>query len=964
MSKTKGKLKQVSNKYDFIEMEKRLVDWWYKNGIVDKYIHKNDGAKENFSFIDGPITANNPMGLHHAWGRTYKDLVQRYKNMKGFEQRFQMGFDCQGLWVEVGVEKELKFNSKKDIYDYGIGNFTNTCKNRVYKFADVQTFQSKRLGMFADWENSYYTMSEENNLYIWSFLKKVHDEGKLYKSHSVVTWCPRCETGLSQHEQADSYKTITDTSLYVKFKLKDEDAYVLAWTTTPWTLSANVLLAVNPKLEYVKASDGKDVYYLAKKPAEKLGLEILEEVDPKSLVGKEYEPLYDDIEAQQGVKHWIVDWDLVEEDSGTGVVHMAPGCGAEDFERGTEVGADVLSPLDETGHFMKGYGELTGKYAHDVVDQVIDYLKAKDALFKVEEFEHQYPFCWRCKTKCVFRAEDTWLINLQDIKPKLKAEAAKVNWMPNYAGKRMENWLDSMGDWMISRKRFYGLSLPFYECSECGELTVVGSKEELRDLAVEPEKVDKLESLHRPWIDEIKIKCPKCGAEVSRIPDVGDCWLDAGVVPFSTLKYKEDRKYWEKWYPSDFSTEMIEQVRLWFYSMLVFGVILDGTAPYTNVLTFGELRDENNEKMSKSKPNYIPFDQAADKGGSDLIRWNFAVSPITKNVRFGWNILDDVKKRFYFPLWNSYVYFVTYANIHNWEPTEFKYEDLTDVLDKWIVNRLKEVSEFVSEHMDKFDISPSARKIEEFVTDLSTWYIRRSRSRFVKGDVTALNTLYYVLVQLTKLLAPFVPFITEEMYQNLVVNLGVDWGRDSVHLEDYPEFSFDLNQDLLDDMESTRKLASLGLKIRDDKSLRVRQPLREAVVNVNNQDLLEILKSEMNVKTISYKKKPVLKDGWVTEEAGHYFVSLNIELDEELKKEGWLNDLKRGIQNARKASGAKVGDKVKLEFYTEDEEIEDFISKNKSKLEESLNVELHKAVGQPDVKPVKVNDVRVYITKV
>jgi isoleucyl-tRNA synthetase len=513
-----------------------------------------------------------------------------------------------------------------------------------------------------------------------------------------------------------------------------------------------------------------------------------------------------------------------------------------------------------------------------------------------------------------------------------------------------------MGDWMISRKRIYGLSLPFYECAECGNLTVVGSKEELKEMAVNPSVVDGLESLHRPWIDEVEIKCPHCGKPVKRVLDVGDCWLDAGVVPFSTLKYLNDKEYWKKWYPGNFATEMIEQVRLWFYSMLVFGVVLDGTVPYQNVLTFGELRDENNDKMSKSKPNYIPFDEAADKGGSDLIRWNFAVSPITKNVRFGWNTLDDVKKRFYFPLWNSYVYWVTYAKMHNWEAREFNPDVLENVLDKWIVNRLHVVIDDVAKYMDEYDIASASRLLENFVQDMSTWYIRRSRTRFVGGDRKALDTLHFVLLNLVKVLAPMVPFITEEMYQNLAVNIDYPQSKESVHLEDYPCFDWNVDTSLLEEMDKVRTVASLGLKVRVDAGLRLRQPLQKAVVDIKDRELRDLLLSELNVKEVEFASDLPASDGWRSEQSNKGSVAIYTVVDEVLKKEGWFNDIRRAVQNARKRGGAKVGEMVNVQCWTENDVVSVFLSDNIQKLQSDLAVVIEIVNEAPDVKPDKVGE--------
>lgn len=924
------KFRPVDPRMDFVQMEKDTLKWWNESGIQDKYFKKNEKSDKKFGFTDGPITANNPMGLHHAWGRTYKDVVSRYKNMQGFNQRFQMGFDCQGLWVEVEVEKALGFNSKKDIFDYGLGKFTDACKDRVWKFSKIQTDQSIRLGMFMDWENSYYTMSEENNLYIWHFLKKCNEKGLLYKNFAATTWCPRCETGLSEHEKADGYAEVVDTSVFVKFEIEGrENEYLLAWTTTPWTLSANVLLAVNKEFEYVKAKDGDNTYYLASKPARKLNLKDVESVDVNELVGLKYKSLYD-IPAQEGVDHYVVEWDQVSENDGTGIVHIAPGCGGEDYELGLKVGSAVISPLTTSGHYLDGYGDLTGKYAHDVKDEVLEYLKEKGLLYKTEDYKHQYPHCWRCKTKCLFRLEDNWFINLDKIRDQLKDEANRVEWVPDFAGKRMQDWLRNMGDWMISRKRFYGLSLPFYECS-CGEVTVVGSKGELKDLASNPEVVDSLPSLHRPWIDDVVVKCPKCSKEVKRVEDVGDCWLDAGVVPFSTVKYNEDKEYWKQWYPADFIVESIEQVRLWFYSMLVFGVVLDGTVPYRKALAFAEMRDDQNQKMSKTKKNYIPYDDAADKAGSDLIRFNFCLSPFGKNIMFGWKTMDELKRQFLLPLWNSYVYFSTYAIANSWEYRE-EFRAL-DTMDVWSLESLQNLVNEVTKAMDDYRFYSAASLIQDYVNDLSTWYIRRNRDRFKAGDSDALQVLYQNLVTISKLLAPFTPFLSEEMYQNLVVNLGRKDAKESVHLEEYPKLMDVLDNQVLEGMEQVRKVCSLGLKIRDERRIKLRQPLSVAFTNLKDTNYLEILKSELNVNDVKYVEKEADGDSLVTMKDGLDFVSLDTHISEELRMAGLYREVVRGVQNLRKENGLVVGQKVAVSLYTSDEGLSSMLKERGSDLQ-------------------------------
>ncbi len=951
MSKLEN-LKQVQPNVDIVKMEEAVMEFWNKNGIVQKYLDRNKSAKEKFSFIDGPITANNPMGIHHAWGRSYKDIVQRYKNMLGYEQRFQNGFDCQGLWVEVGVEKELGFNSKKDILEYGLDNFTKKCIERVKMFAGIQTEQSKRLGMFMDWDNSYYTMSRENNLYIWNFLKICQDKGLLYKNKSATTWCPRCETGLSQHEQADGYQMVTDTALYVFFKLKgQENEYVLAWTTTPWTLTSNVLLAVNPALEYVRTDiDGRTVY-LGLDAAKRLNISKYNVIDvKKELVGKEYESLFD-IPAQKGIKHSIVEWELVESTSGSEVVHIAPGCGQEDFELGLKLNADMISPIDTAGNFTEGFGELDGMYAHDVKDMVIDMLEKQGSLYKKEEYEHSYPHCWRCQTKCLFRLEDNWFLDVQSIKEDLKKASMEVKWNPEFVGKRMLGWLESMGNWMISRKRFYGLALPFYECQKCGTFHVVGSLEELKKLAVKPEMVDKLESIHRPWIDEIEIKCPKCGESVKRIPDVGDCWLDAGVVPFSTLKYLEDRKYWEKWFPADFITEMIEQVRLWFYSMLVFGVVLEKKAPYKEVLGSAELRDEKNEKMSKTKPNYIKFDDAADKIGADIIRWNYAGASVGSNMRFGWSILEDVRRRFYLPLWNSYNYLVTYAKLHDFDIDKYSVNSLSNPMDKWIVERGKELVVLSRKSLDSYNMAMASRDIEEYVKDLSQWYIRRSRNRFKSGDVDAIGTLHYSLVLLSKILAPFMPFVSEEIYQNLVVNIDLSEKKESVHLEEYPLFEEkDLDMEVLNGMKDIREICSNGLKAREIARTSLRQPLSKAYIGSDDELTKSIVKEELNVRDIEYSEKEVKGEGMFSSGEGSKLVTIDSNLTDELRKEGLINEFMRRYRDLRKKEGLKMSDLVVLKLYVEDKDTLDSL---KEYAEENLE-ELHAKEVSFSTEPLKL----------
>jgi len=924
MSKTKPFFHPVISQPNLPRQEEKTLGWWNKSGLAKKYLQKNKNSKKKFSFIDGPITANNPMGVHHARGRALKDVFQRYKNLQGFRQRFQNGFDCQGLWVEVEVEKEFGFNSKKDIEKFGIDKFTNACKNRVRKYASIQTEQSKRLGMFMDWDNSYYTMSTENNLHIWHFLKIVADKNWLSKEKTSSTWCPRCETGLSQHEQADGYREITDTSLYVKFKLKNrKNEYLLAWTTTPWTLSANVLLAINSEHKYVKVTEGNNTYYLAKDSAQRLGFKKQEPVDPKKLLNLEYESLYD-IPVQKGVRHYVVEWELVDPIEGTGIVHVAPGCGAEDFDLGKELGTDLLAPLDESGHFLEGYQDLTGKYAHDVSDLIIKHLKNTGAFYRQESITHRYPFCWRCGTKCLFRLENNWFLNCEEIRPHLKKAAQKATWLPKYAGKRMQNWLDNMGNWMISRKRFYGLSLPFYECS-CKKLTVIGSLEEFKKLAVDPEKVDKLPSLHRPWIDDILIHCPHCQKKVKRIPDVGDCWLDAGIVPFSTLKYLSDKKYWKEWFPADFICEMTEQVRLWYYSMLFQSVVLENKIPYKSVLNYSEVRDEKGDRMSKTKKNGISFDDAVEKIGADAMRWLYCSKKSHLALNFGYSITDQVKRNFILLFWNIYKFFVSHADNQNWTPA--KKTESNHVLDRWILSRLHNLIKKTTESYEKYDTPAVTSLAENFINDLSTWYIRRSRNR-----PDCLPILHKTLKTLSVLIAPITPFLSEEIYQNLSGSGSKFSLKNSIHLQNWPQVEDSLiDPDLEEKMDLIRKLTTLGHQQRQKEGIRVRQPLNSATLfapsGKNLKELENLLREELNVKKLIWKKKQELA------------VNLDTKLTPELISEGQARDIIRKVQILRKEKNLGLKTKIKLYLPEWPKEFTELIKKK------TLTVEISKSIS-------------------
>jgi isoleucyl-tRNA synthetase len=848
-------------------MEHDILAFWEESDAFRKLVEKNRG-NPHWSFIDGPITANNPMGVHHGWGRTYKDVYQRYRAMLGFDQRYQNGFDCHGLWVEVEVEKDLGFKTKRDIEAYGLDRFARACRERVLKFAGQITRQSARLGQWMDWDDSYYTMSDTNSEYIWHFLKKCQENGWLYQGTRSMPWCWRCGTSLSQHELLDSYVEVTHTSVFLKFPVTTpghEGENLLVWTTTPWTLTANVAAAVHPDLTYARVRQGNEVYYLSRGT---LGLlqgeyEDLGSVKGSDLVGLTYRGPFDDLEAESKVEHRVIPWEEVGEEEGTGIVHIAPGCGAEDFELSRIHNLPVIVPLNENGHYVPRFGKFTGMHVSDVAPVVFDSLRDKGLLYKLEEYTHRYPTCWRCGTELVFRVATEWYISVEEIRPRMIRAAQQVKWIPESAGKRMENWLTNMTDWNFSRKRFWGLVLPFYVC-ECGEVTVVGSRQELRERAVNPEVVDALPELHRPWADEVKIKCPKCGEVVSRIPEVGDAWLDAGIVPFSTLGYLENKEYWEKWFPADFITEMREQIRLWFYAMLFMSVTLEDTTPYEEALTYEKVHDEKGRPMHKSWGNAIWFDDAVEKMGADVMRWMYASANIAQNMNFGFGLADEVKRKL-LTLWNTYSFFVMYANLDGFVPEKVAVPVAERAeLDRWILARLNDLVGQARAELDEYDVASLTRQVDAFVEDLSNWYVRRSRRRFWKSEsdsdkLAAYSTLYEVLVTLSKLIAPVMPFLAEQMYQNLVRSGGRNHDApESVHHCAYPEMDESLvDRQLLDDVALAQTVVSLGRSARNKASIKVRQPLREVVVRVPNradEDALRRVEpqvlEELNIKRI------------------------------------------------------------------------------------------------------------------
>ncbi|HSX58457.1 MAG TPA: isoleucine--tRNA ligase [Candidatus Saccharimonadales bacterium] len=925
--------KEVSSKTDFPQLEKEILKSWQEKKIVAKYLEKNKNSEKHFSFIDGPITANNPMGVHHAWGRTYKDLWQRFYNLKGFKQRFQNGFDEQGLWVEVEVEKELGLHTKKDIENLVAGNvfesiakFVNLCKERVKKFSAVQTEQSQRLGYFMDWEHSYHTSSEENNYAIWHYLKKIQEKDWLYKGHDTVPWCPRCGTAISQHEiLTEEYKEVVHKSVFFKLPLKTkENEYLLVWTTTPWTIPGNVSVAVNPKSTYQLIVHDEEKYWVMKERVKEVfgkSSKVEKSLKGKELLGWEYSGPFDSLEkvkqaSSEGNFHKIIAAeDLVTAEEGTGLVHIAPAAGEEDFKLSKELKLPVVELIDEGANYIEGLGEFSGQNAKKHPELIIDYLEKKENgkfLFKTENYKHRYPTCWRCKTELVWRVVDEWYIAMdkedkseskgKTYRESMLAVIKDANWIPKWGYERELDWLNNLHDWLISKKRYWGLALPIWECQNCGNFDVIGSKEELKEKAVEGWADFEGNSPHRPWIDKVKIKCSKCASVTSRIPDVGNPWLDAGIVPYSTLNYFEDKKYWEEWFPADFITESFPgQFKNWFYSLIAMSTALENKIPFKTLLGHGSVRDEKGEEMHKSKGNAIWFDEAAEKMGVDVMRWLYLKSNPENNVNFGYAVADETRRYFHIRLWNVYSFLVNYALIDGWTPKKAPFEPKNSA-DRWLLSRLSGIILNVEVALEKYQPNEAISLAEKFVVDdLSNWYVRRIRNRVgptvekSSDKEQAYQTLWVTLVELSKTLSPMIPFMSEAIYQNLTQ-------EESVHLTNWPKTEYLIDEKLEEQMSRAIEISSEIHALRKEKNIKVRQPLARASYSGETlpEEIELLIAEELNVKKVENKKD--LKNSF----------ELDTTVTPELKIEGEVRDLIRAIQEARKEAGCRLDEIVSV----------------------------------------------------
>ena len=965
------------------EIESFYSKFWEEDNILQKSIDNRD---KYFVFYDGPATANGFPGLHHMVAKFLKDSFCKYKTMQGYKVLRKVGWDTHGLPVELAVEKELGFKSKTDIEKYGIEAFNKKCKESVWKnekaFSDLTT----KMGQFIDLKHPYVTY---DNNYIeteWWILKKFFDEGLFYEGHKILPYCPRCGTGLASHEVAQGYKEVSVDTVTVSFKIKNEDCYFLVWTTTPWTLIANVGLCVNPDEEYIKVQSMGYKFIVAKKLANKVlgeDYKVLETYKGKDLEYTEYEQLIPELSVSKKAFFVCCDNYVTMED-GTGIVHLAPAFGQDDALVGKRYDLPYLNPVGEDGCYLEG--PWKGTLVFDADLDVIKYLKANDKLFKKQKIVHNYPHCWRCSTPLIYYSKPSYYLEVTKIKDKVIEANKTVNWHPSYVGeKRFGNWLENLNDWAISRNRYWGTPLPLWKC-ECGHTHMIGSRKELVELSIED--IDESIDLHRPYVDNVHIKCDKCGKVMTRTTDVIDCWFDSGSMPFAQYHYPfENKELWETQFPADFIAEGIDQTRGWFYTLLIISTFLTGKSPYKNVLVNDLLLDSEGKKMSKSKGNIVEPFTTMKEYGADTVRFYLPyVSPVWTPLKFDVNGLKEVHSKFFNPLKNTYSFFTIYANIDNIDPRSYEvsYNDLEEI-DKWLFSKLNKLIKNVTDSYEEYDLNKVVKYLTDFVSeDLSNWYIRRNRKRFWGSELNnskkcVYYTTYKTLLDLSKLIAPVTPFISEEIYQNLT-------DEESVHLSDFPKYDESLINDAIEEkMDLVRDLISLGRNVREEQKIKVRQPIKEVILDGKNKDILsdltDLIKEELNVKEIVFEDdlskymnfivkpnfkeagkvmgskmkdftnflssldeeqinklrnnetisfgdidvtsnlidiKIISKEGFNTANMNNNFIILNTSLNDELIKEGYAREFVSKIQNLRKEKDFDIENRIKLYYNCND----------------------------------------------
>ncbi|WP_312907571.1 isoleucine--tRNA ligase [Tissierella praeacuta] len=840
--------------------EHNINKYWQEIDLLHKSVTSRD-KKKPYIFYEGPPTANGKPGIHHVMARTLKDLTCRYKTMQGYQVKRKAGWDTHGLPVEIEVEKKLNLKNKHDIESYGIESFNKQCKDSVFQYEKLWRDMTERMAYLIDLDNPYITLDNDYIESVWWILNKFFKEGYIYEGHKILPYCSRCGTGLASHEVAQGYEEIKTDTVVAKFKLKDKNEYFLAWTTTPWTLPSNVSLTVNAAETYLKVKQNDEIYYVGKVLANKVlgeDYEVLEEMKGKDLEFTPYEQLIPFINVE-GKAFFVTCADYVTTEDGTGIVHTAPAFGEDDYNTGVRYGLPVIQPVSEDGKFTQTPWE--GKFVMDADLDIIKWLKEEGKLYKKEKVAHNYPHCWRCKTPLLYYAKPSWYIEMTKLKDKLVENNNGVNWFPSFVGeKRFGNWLENINDWAISRSRYWGTPLPIWRCSDCGHVDSVGSRQELVERAIED--IDETVELHRPYVDEIHLKCDKCNGTMTREKDVIDVWFDSGAMPFAQHHYPFENKdiFFDELFPADFINEGIDQTRGWFYSLIAISTFVTGKSPYKNVLVNDLILDKDGKKMSKSRGNTVDPFELFDKYGADVLRWYLIyVSPPWVPTKFDEDGLREVESKLFRSIRNVYNFFSLYANTDGIDPREFfiEYKDRPEI-DRWIISKYSTLVKDCNKDMDVFELTKVVRAIQEFVIeDLSNWYIRRNRRRFWSTELdddkkAVYNTTYEILVGLCKMVAPFVPFISEEIYQKLT-------GDESVHLAYYPK----VNEELIDKkieekMDLVRNLVGLGRASRESVKIKVRQPLKEVVIDGKYEgqikDLVPLIMEELNVKEVVFEK--------------------------------------------------------------------------------------------------------------
>ena len=949
--------KKVSTKLDSVEREKEVIEFWKKNDIFKKSLKIREGHP-TFMFYDGPPTANGKPHIGHIETRVFKDVIPRFWTMKGYEVPRKAGWDTHGLPVELEVEKMLGINGKPQIEKYGVEPFIQKCKESVWKYKHEWEQMSDRVGFWADMDDPYVTYHDDYIESEWWALKEIHKKGLLYKGHKIVPYCPRCGTSLSSHEVAQGYKDVRETSCIARFKVKNEEnTYILAWTTTPWTLPSNVALCVNPKETYVKikAEDGKK-YILAEAlvPSVIKGeYEIITKYIGDELYGTEYEPLYNFAKPEKKAWYVIAD-NYVTLTDGTGVVHIAPAFGEDDSRVGKDNDLPFVQLVDEQGNFSKETGKWAGTFVKDADKLVLKDLEDRGLLFAALPYEHSYPFCWRCDTPLLYYAIDTWFIKMSALRDRLVANNNTVNWMPeNIKDGRFGNFLENVIDWGLSRSRYWGTPLPVWEC-ECGHYDVIGSREELKERC---ENVPDDIELHKPYLDPLTMKCEKCGKEMHRVPYVIDCWFDSGSMPFAQYHYPfENKELFHKHFPAQFISEAIDQTRGWFYTLMAISTLLFDKSPFENCLVLGHVQDKDGQKMSKHKGNVVDPWQVLDNQGADAVRWYFCASSSPwLPTRFYPEGISEYQRKFIGTFWNTYAFYVLYADIDDFNPMDYKLEyDKLSQMDKWALSKLNTLVKTVDELMTDYKVTESARAIQDFTDELSNWYVRRSRDRFwangmEQDKINAYMTLYTCLVTLAKVCAPFVPFMTEEIYQNLVTNLDKT-APESIHLCDFPVANEDyIDEKLEENMETVLKIVTLGRACRNVSGMKNRQVLSKAYVESKkklDENYYYIIKEELNVKElefvddassfVSYNVKPNLKT------VGPKFGAILPKINQMLRMgdgTAYVRELKENSKVVLEIGEAKV-ELLEEDLLIETTKSEKYISMQEDDMIVVLNIEL------------------------